>query len=79
MSSSPECRSCGIYIHSGPVICEDCISKRLTTARESAAREMRERIISLIRNSIWSQQVRDILIADINAIPLTPADGAKDE
>lgn len=43
MSSSPECRSCGIYIHSGPVICEDCISKLLATARTEAARRMRER------------------------------------
>src|SRR5690606_15070828 len=45
MSSSPECKSCGDYIHGGLVICEGCISKRLTTARESAAREMRERCV----------------------------------
>ena len=29
MSSLPECKRCGNYVHHGPVICDDCLTSVL--------------------------------------------------
>lgn len=51
----------------------DAIQEFGTTARASAAREMRERCAEVC--GMNNADLRD----RINALPLTPADGAKDE
>jgi hypothetical protein len=28
MSSQPECQGCGVYVHSGPCLCEGCAGLR---------------------------------------------------
>lgn len=43
MSSMPECKKCGAYVHHGPCLCDDC-SEALRTENERY-REALEKII----------------------------------
>jgi hypothetical protein len=53
MSSQPECIRCGVYVHSGPVHCADCIDKIILSKRYDL-HIMGEEIINL-RQAINTQ------------------------
>lgn len=58
------------------------LESELTAARESAAREMRKRCIEITRKFMCREDTvigAEEIEAEIIALPLTPADGAKDE
>ena len=44
MSSSPECKICGDYIHHGDVVCSRCLPKILQSERERVLDELMELI-----------------------------------
>jgi len=70
MSSSPECKICGDYIHHGDVVCSRCLPKALQSEREKVLDELKENLRDrfISSNNQWSKGRNSGLLECCNII-----------